>query len=84
MSRSGKPVQVYMPEGMSEQVERLAEANQRSVTAEILKAIERHLAAPPVVRIVEKLPPLPPETVQIDPKAMPPKKRGRPRKGGAT
>jgi len=56
----------------------LAEANGRTLRAEVLHACRRHLEAPPRVQVVVDVPTLPP--AEIGPPAKPQKKRGRPRK----
>jgi hypothetical protein len=49
-NRTGKPIQVYLPEGVKEQLDRLAEANGRTLKAEVLAALRRYLADPDVLR----------------------------------
>jgi hypothetical protein len=61
-------------EGLIEALDRLGEQTGRDRNGEIIHAIERHLAQPPVVRI--ETPPLVP--VAATPSEKP--KRGRPRK----
>ena len=46
--RGGRPVQLYMNEAMYAELLALAEHNLSSVSAEVRRAIERHLAAPEV------------------------------------
>jgi phenylpyruvate tautomerase PptA (4-oxalocrotonate tautomerase family) len=63
-------------------LERLAEANNRSLVDELTHAARRHLAAPPTVRVVIEEPALPRAMVEREaPEPEPvPKKRGRPKK----
>lgn len=70
MARANVPLQVYMPAGLRYRLEELSGRTKRSVTAEVLHAIERHLACPPEVTA----PPLPPATADAKPR------RGRPPK----
>lgn len=66
-------VYIEVPLALKAVVEDLAKANQRSLMAEVVHAIQRHVEAPPVVRVIT--PPLPPAEVDHTPK-----KRGRPKK----
>jgi hypothetical protein len=45
--RSGKSVQLYMDPDLKEALQTLAAGNGRSLSAEIVHACLRHLAAPP-------------------------------------
>lgn len=60
--------------------EALAEANHRSFRDELQHAMERHLESPPVRRLVERVPPVGEATVDVDPEAAAPRRRGRPPK----
>jgi hypothetical protein len=43
--RSGVPFQVYLPAGMKELLVELSERNMRKMTAEVVIALQNHLAA---------------------------------------
>ena len=68
--RQGKPVQVYLSDGERQALEELANEIGRTLSAEILHAIRRHLAAPPVLSV----------PVLGETSAAPAPKRGRPKK----
>ncbi|MFQ3651078.1 MAG: hypothetical protein SNJ75_12150 [Gemmataceae bacterium] len=59
-------------------LEALARVNHRTYRAELEHAIQRHLAAPPTVRVVTEAPDLAP--AEITPSVRPPSRRGRPRR----
>jgi hypothetical protein len=60
-----KGVYVELPLELLEEVRRLAEANGRGFRDEVQHALERHLAAPPTVRVVIDTPDLPPAEVEV-------------------
>ncbi len=70
MARKGKPVQVYIDEGLKAQVEELARQHGRPLADEIIHALLRHVASPP--RLVT------PEMAEVP--GPRPQKRGRPKK----
>lgn len=75
--RKGTATQIYLPDEIRTALEELAARHERSISAEAIHAIERHLATPPQFIV----PPLPPAIVVKkveEPKQ--PKKPGRPKK----
>lgn len=64
-SRKGKSVYVELPEDLVTRTRELAARNNRPFNAELAHALERHLAAPPLV--VVKTPKLRPATVKVEP-----------------
>lgn len=66
----------WVPGWQLDGLERLAEVTGRSMAVEVAHALERHLAAPPTVRV--ETPPLPPVEVAAPPG--PRRRRGRKRK----
>lgn len=62
---------VSIPEEMAEAMKSLAAGNRRSVREETMAAMRRHLAAPPIVRIIETEPPLEGEVIEQEPPPAP-------------
>lgn len=79
-NRTGKAVQVYLPPELHARLQALVDANRRSITDEVVHALERHLAAPPVLRM--DVPPLADaEVAESVPEVKPvPQKKPRARK----
>lgn len=77
--RSGvKSLYVELPEAIDKALRALADGNGRGVKDELLHAIERHLAAPPVVRV--ETPAMPAAVIDPAPARPAARPRGRPRK----
>ena len=74
--RTKATLYVEVPPEMKAEYEALAARNGRRLTDEVLHALARHLAEPPVIRA--DTPPLSPVCIEPLPNGMePPKKRGR-------
>jgi len=73
MARQGIPVQVYLTETLRNELLSLCGETGRSLSDELRRAAERHLASRP--KVVE--PPLAEEVVSLAGDAAAPKKRGR-------
>src|SRR4051812_19895652 len=79
VNRTGKPVQVYIDDERRERLQALADSLRRSLSAEILHAIDRHLDAPPALTVPSYKPGAPAAEGAPEPEKKP---RGRPKKDG--
>jgi hypothetical protein len=74
-----RQVATQLPVDAWDALEVLAAANGRSVVEELTHAVRRHLAAPPVVRVVVEEPPL--QSAEVGPEKVKPKAKRTRKKG---